>query len=396
MSLELNDPTTTRKTTRKITITKSAIDALKAGGVLRDDRVPGLQVRARASTKSFMLYYRTRTGGERRPRIGDATVLSVADARAIARGLLTRVAAGEDPSADREAERTAATMDDLWQRCAIEHYWDVKGKSSHRDAASAYRRYIAPLMGKQKVASIDAEDVEKLKREMSGVPIQFNRTKAVLSKMLRLAIKYKMRPGGPTPCAEVEGNKEHHRRRYAKRAELAAIGAAMARLWLLPENRTGIAFMYVMAFTGARPTEIGRATPDMVERVGEGEGVLRIPEGKNGDFRDVYLPPQAMRILDALPTDRTTLVGRATVPHELWKEIVTEAGCPDLWLRDFRRTFASVGMSQAGLSKDVVGGLLGHKSEQTTAIYARLTEHKAHRAAADTANEMDLLLSAAA
>ena len=88
-------------------LTNTAIDALQPGQRLKDDRVPGLEVRANAGGKSFMLYYRTRTGIVRRPKIGNYPVLTLAAAREIARGLLAQVAAGGDPSRERQAQRDA-------------------------------------------------------------------------------------------------------------------------------------------------------------------------------------------------------------------------------------------------------------------------------------------------
>jgi integrase len=59
------------------------------------------------------------------------------------------------------------------------------------------------------------------------------------------------------------------------------------------------------------------------------------------------------------------------MPVRLWAKIRKEAGCPDLRARDLRRTFATVGMS-AGLKMDQISEILGHRSTQTTKIYAKL------------------------
>jgi len=76
------------------TLTNTAIDALKPGGELKDDRVPGLSVRAHKSGKSFMLYYRTRGGVTRRPKLGDCAIMSLSDARDLAKNWLGQVSAG--------------------------------------------------------------------------------------------------------------------------------------------------------------------------------------------------------------------------------------------------------------------------------------------------------------
>jgi integrase len=194
----------------------------------------------------------------------------------------------------------------------------------------------------------------------------------------------------------VERYKEQKRRRFATPAEIKAIGVVLDRLaaespiWIC-----GSAFIYALLFTGARPSEIERATPDMLERLerdGESYGVLRIEKGKTGQ-RDVFLPPQAMALFDKMPKNRRHLCGdyHRKFPRALWEKVKKEVGCSDLWGRDLRRTFATVALSN-GVPIGQVGELLGHKSSQTTKIYAKLMEDQAHMAAAVTATQIEGML----
>ena len=108
--------------TSKVTLTESANAKLKPGNELKDTKVIGLSVRANRSRKSFLLYYRTKDGKVRRPKIGDCGAIVLADARSIARNILAKVAAGGDPAADRDASRKEPTLTDLWDRCEREHW----------------------------------------------------------------------------------------------------------------------------------------------------------------------------------------------------------------------------------------------------------------------------------
>ena len=103
------------------TLTNTAIEALRPGHEIKDDKVPGLSVRAHPTGKSFMLYYRTKLGVVRRPKIGAWGVLSIAQARDIARRMLAQVAAGNDPVGQREAVQREPKMDDLWRRVEMQH-----------------------------------------------------------------------------------------------------------------------------------------------------------------------------------------------------------------------------------------------------------------------------------
>ena len=88
-------------------LTEKRIRDTKADGTetfLWDDEVPGLAVRVRAKSKSYVLRYRVgggRRASQRRSALGKCSVLSLSDARAMAREYLLEVAKGGDPFGQR-------------------------------------------------------------------------------------------------------------------------------------------------------------------------------------------------------------------------------------------------------------------------------------------------------
>src|ERR1700722_14797400 len=81
-----------------------------------DEEVKGFGVRVTsAGAKAFVLNYRA-AGRERRITIGSFPDWTVADARKVATKLKRRVDVGEDPMADRHADRAAPTVNDLADR----------------------------------------------------------------------------------------------------------------------------------------------------------------------------------------------------------------------------------------------------------------------------------------
>ena len=363
----------------RITLTNTAIERLLPGDEIRDDLVPGLTVRGHASGRSFMLFYTVR-GRRRRPKIGDYGVLSISDARKIAKRMLAEVAAGGDPSGARQAARLEPTLAVLWDRVAAEHYRGDQGWAA--EAARIWNKDIKPRLGTRRVADLDYEDVKKM-HDALGSPSTANRALAVLSKMLALAERWKMRPLGSNPCQHVVRFPERKRRRYAKPEELLEIGERLRQY--ANANPIGVAMIYLLAFSGARPTEIERARWDQLEETADGAGVLRIEDGKTGR-RDVHLPPQAMAVLAKVPRTGAAIF-RRRMPRRLWETIRDQIGAGDLWLRDLRRTFATVGMSN-NVNAGVVGELLGHASAQTTKIYAKLMEDPAAAAAKSIADRV--------
>lgn len=395
----MNDPKQIQ-TSRKLTLTNTAVKAAMPGETLWDVDVPGLHLRVTESKKSFYLYFRTKLRDERRPKLGDARILSLAQARENARAMLAEVAAGKDPIADRTAAIAEPTMDDLWTECAKKH-WN-KGRQWDKDADRLYHRNVAPKLGRLRVRAITYDDVDGVAKALVKTPTESRNTTAVLSKMLNLAERWKHRAVNTNPCTLLERPPARKRRRFATRAEIGIIGplleAEAARAATLKHRHvaadvtSSVAFLYILMFSGARPSEIERATPQQLERVtvdGTACGILRLPEGKTG-HRDVFLPAQAMHHIDKLPKGTRTLLNRK-MPRRVWGRVRKKAGCADLWARDWRRTFATVGMSN-GLTAGAVGELLGQKSAQTTKIYAKLMEDPALAAANMVAGHLETML----
>jgi integrase len=355
---------------------------MQPGAVLRDRVVNGLHVRCFRDRKSFYLYFRTKTGRERRPKLGDVGALTLDQARRAARELLAAVALGRDPIEERRKARwTGASVAALADNYIAEYLPTKKARSQIEDKR-LIAAHIKPRLGGRRVVDVEREDITALHESMRGTPYQANRVLALLKTMFTLAEKWRMRPPHSNPCRHVTQFRERPRKRYMRQDEAPRIAAVLASY----EDRRpeAVAFIYLLILSGARPDEIARARPEWVEPRPLG-GVLRLPDSKIG-ARLVYLPPQIMVLLDRLPKGET-LTGIKS-PKSLWNIVREKAGCPDLRLYDTRHSFASAAL-QAGYTLDQIGELLGHASTQTTHRYAHLIDQHAQRAAADTANLLE-------
>lgn len=371
-------------------LTASCIKALSRGDVVWDTEVKGLHVRAIGDTPSFYLFFRTQSGVARRPKLGGTDILTIAAARDIARKHLATVAAGGDPVAERDKSRGEPTVSEFFERCWNAHW---KKKKDSRNTRRIFDRRIAPRLGNQRVRGLCYEQIAGLHSALAATPVEANRTLALLSKLLNLAERFGERSLNSNPCRHVPRYPELSRKRYANRDELALIGPLLDRAWKTKPDSA--AFIGLVIFTGMRPDEVDSGRREWIVRTGA-DGVLRLPDAKTGQ-RDVYMPPQALAMLDKLPAppkDRgdglTPLVG-VHYPRRLWEALRAEAKCPDLRLYDLRRTFATVSLA-GGASIGLIGELLGHKTTQTTKVYARLMNDAATGLAADTGNRMAGLL----
>lgn len=349
---------------------------------MTDDKVRGLSLRVFPGRKSFYLFYRTKAGQQRRPKLGDFPTITVAEAREIAGAMLARVAKGEDPAGEAKANRKAETVSDL---CDL--YMKLHGnkKKSKDEDQRIIDKIVKPAFGKKKVMAFDDLDIETFKDDNANRPIQVNRTLALMSKMFRLAEKWKLRAKGTNPCDQVERFPERKRKRYATREETVAIFERLRHYRAkYPEQA---AFLWLLIYTGARPGEIASAMRADLQ----GKALVledHKTEGETLEPRVIQLPPQAIDLIEALPKrDDGRLIGIDS-PRHLWRHILKDTKITNLRIYDLRHSFASIGLSH-GMTLDDIRELLGHKTHQTTLRYAHLITERAEQAAAMTADAFD-------
>lgn len=350
-------------------------------GQCRDHVVSGLWARANSGKVSF--YYLYRWAGQRRnPKIGEWPAMTIAQARDICREMHKQVLLGHDPRKQQDADRAAVTVNDLADRYLKVHA--PKKKTGDQDRR-LLARSVRPVIGKLKVPDVRTMDIEDLHQRYADRTAQGNRILALLSKMFNLAEKWEMRPQGTNPCRHVDRYAEGKRRRYMTREEA---GAVVARLKFYEARYPQqAAFLWLLIYTGARPSEIAALRPEHLE----GSRIV-LAEHKTaestGEARIIQLPPQAVAMLETLPRIKgQPLVGVQSC-RKLWERIMADTGIKDLRVYDMRHSFASIGLSN-GKSLAEIGELLGHQSPETTKRYAHLMDEHAAKSAADIADAFD-------
>jgi len=334
--------------------------------------VRGFGVRATAAgVKSFILNYRTH-GIERRLTIGSFPAWSVTEARRRARELRVRIDHGEDPLAEREAERAAPTMRDLAQRYIDEHL-PRKRPGSARDDKSMLRQWIVPGLGSKKVVAVRPADIEALHSKItnSGAPTRANRVVALCSKMFSLAVKWEYRSDNPSKGA-IERNAEKKRKRYLSAEEIARLSAALSGC---PSQRAADAIRLLM-LTGARRTEVCAAKWSEFNLEA---GTWTKPGSTTKQKTDHHVPlsAPALQLLNAMgpKSDGYLFPGRDGARYlnieTTWKSVRKAAELADIRLHDLRHSFASILVS-SGASLPLIGALLGHSNPATTARYSHL------------------------
>lgn len=262
--------------------------------------------------------------------------------------------------------------------------WKTK-KTAH-EIRRLYFRVLDPRFGYKGVRDIRDEDIALFHAEGAAQPYQTNRAFTYLSALFDFAERKGWRDRGSNPSRDFARYPELTRPRFASAVELARLGPIMEKAARDPRRLPAIVAIYLTLLSGARPSEIAAARTEWVVN-----GVLNMPDAKTGS-RPVYLPPEALLLLERLPEGREFLTGvTAKGAAAAWRNLRREAGIPDLRLYDLRRTFGTIGMAVTK-NRGLIGEMLGHRDEQTTKTYARIWNEAAVEGVAQTGAAISNLL----
>ena len=195
-----------------------------------DDVGFGLKVTA-AGKRVFVYQYWSpqMRGARRRVTLGRYPSLMVDAARALAKQLAGRVAAGDDPARERADMRLAAQHATV-ERLAAEYLAEIAPKKRPRTSESydaQFRLHILPALGTKPVAHVTDSDVARLHSALSKTPVTANRVAALVSAFMRWCERRGYRVRGTNPAADVEWFPEQSRERFLTVGEVAKLGAAL-------------------------------------------------------------------------------------------------------------------------------------------------------------------------
>jgi integrase len=372
-----------------------------------DDAMPGFGVRVKPSgVKSYIIQYR-RGAVSKRMTIGSCSLFRLEQARDRARRLLSVAKDGGDPASERDQARKAPLVSDLADRYLAEHAVLRKKPASLSADRRNLANHVRPLLGKLRVQDVTSEDIDQFLRDVQagvtakdekgekrsrrivrGGPGVANRCVALLSKMLNLAERWKMRPPGSNPCRGVEKFRERKVERFLSAEELGRLGDALRNYELSPY---AVAAIKLLVFTGAR---LGEVLALRWDRINFERGEMRLEDSKTG-AKTLHLPPPALEVLSELPrAEGNPYVITGANPgaplvnlEKPWRVIRRMAGLDDVRLHDLRHAFASVAAS-SGMGLPIIGKMLGHSQPATTARYAHLASDPVKVAAATVAGKI--------
>lgn len=410
-------------------LTKRSIDAMKYDGdgksrdVRWDSSISGYGLRIYPSgKKSFVLSYRA-NGRKRLLTIGSYGKLTADQAKKKAKEFSVIVMNGDDPLDQRQRSNQESTIKELCE-AYIERYAKLEKKSWKVDERRI-NQHILPVWGTQKASKIRFVDVATLHAKIGkNHPYEANRVASLLSKMFNEARKMGFVPEeNMNPAYGINRFKEVSRDTWVEPEELPMLAEAIDQ----DENIYARHALWLYLLTGVRKTELLTAK---WEDVNWNRKELKLPDTKAGRVHYVPLSEPALKLLSDIPRIEENpyilpghkkgfhlvnidkpwrrIRDRATV--KLWmvsdneqlqslikklsiqfdraptiKEIKDAAsfelpsGMLELRLHDLRRTVGSW-LAQAGNSLHLIGKVLNHSNQATTAVYARFGQDQVRQA----------------
>jgi len=408
-------------------LTKTKIDRFTYEGnnnsrdIRWGDNPHGLGLRIYPSgRKAFILSYRV-NGRKRLLTLGTYGVITLDEAQKKARKAIGNLDTN-DPLEERQKATQGETVKELC-RAYLERHAKVEKKSWQDDERRINNRII-PLWGNLKAINIKRSDVAAIHSKIGkNHRYEANRLLALISKIFELGRVWGFTPDNHiNPAGDIDHFKEKKRDRWVTHEELPKLAEAIDE----EANIHAKYALWLYLLTGARKTEILTAKWNDLDWTRK---ELRLPDTKSGNSHTIPLSEAALAILKRIPRidgNPHIIPGLKTGSHlvniskpwsrvrssatvKLWAEnndkaaslieTLTKAlerqpstkevrnaatfdlpsGMEDVRLHDLRRTVGSW-LAQSGNSLHLIGRVLNHTNQSTTAIYARLGQDQAREA----------------
>jgi integrase len=307
-----------------------------------------------AGNRVFMVFYRTADGTKRKPRLGSTHQLTLAQAREAARQLLSTVARGVDPSAERQQLRRAPDVNELCTRylrdVAEPHHKPSTLKQHQRMVA----KHIQPGLGTLKVATVARAEIIALHNRLRATPTEVNRMLALASVIFNQAERWDMRAEGTNPARGIKRFRETRRERLLSDAEVAR---------LLQAGPT-LAIRLLFA-TGCRAGEILTLRWEWIDREAS---VIKWPDSKTGPLVKP-LTDELRRLLTPSAPDGLVFPDLTLSKlDKAWRRLLLQAEVTPCGLHAIRHR-AVTEIANAGLPLQVAMSLTGHRTAATFLRY---------------------------
>lgn len=344
---------------------------------ITDKECKGLVLEVRQSGgKTYYLRYTNHRGKQRQYRIGNATVLTLSQARSQSRLALNQAALGLDPCEEKEQTKQVPTFAQFIEAQYMPYINSYK--RSWSTDVSLLKNHLLPRFGKRYMDEITRQDIVKMHgdRKASGAAAgSANRLLIMMRYIFNLALKWEVPGIKINPCKGVPLMEENNKmERYLSVEEAQRLYEAVCK----SENTMLKYIVPMLILTGARKREVLDAKWDDFDL---GRRAWRIPISKSGKARHVPLSDGALALLATMPRNMDCKWAFANPetgkPYVsifcAWNTARKSVGLSDVRMHDLRHSFASL-LINSGRTLYEVQHILGHTQVKTTQRYAHLSQ----------------------
>jgi integrase len=320
-----------------------------------DSSLPGFGLRCRASgVRRWVVQYESVDGGTKRITLGSPAVLTLGQARRIARAHLAKRALGEDPAADKVEARKAAR---LTLGAVIDQYMAAHQNKLRLLTLRHRRRYLRDWwepLHRTPISKLTRRDIAPY---LNGPPAAAGRARSCLMGCCTWAMEQGYIETNPVIGTGKPDKNIGPRERVLSAAELV-------KIWLACDGPCAYGtIVRLLIVTGCRRQEVGSMAWSELDRE---EGTWTIPavRAKSGRDHTLPLPPLAWKIIDEWQA-------RGAGPERLFspngfttwavskRGLDARCGVEAFTLHDIRRS-AATHMGDIGISPHTIERVLGH------------------------------------
>lgn len=320
-----------------------------------------------SGTKSYTCIY-SKHGKSRWMHIAAVNAIGLSDARRLVAEIMLRVAMGQDPANERRASRSQGTFAELAEQYYEQHA--KKHNKSHRQANALVQRFLIPKWGKLPAADIKRADVKSLMAGISS-PTVANQVLAFGSAIFSWAIKQEVGNVTINPCHGVDRNETKSRERVLSDSELPAFWEAFNSVGLMRATA-----LRLILLTGQRPGEVSamhraHISDGWWSLPGQPVPALNWPGTKNGELHCVWLPKEAIGLLDELDDGTVGPVFKGlgsldAAMRSICKALNVERATP----HDLRRTHGTT-VTGLGFGRPAMNKIQNHRDGGIASVYDR-------------------------
>ena len=353
-----------------------------------DDEISGFGIRIYPSEKkTFILSYRV-NNRKHLLTLGAFGILTLDQARKMARQEYAKILNDINPLDKRNQSSKDQIMKVLCE-AYLSRYARIHKKTWQEDERRI-NKHIIPKWGSHSVKSISRSDIAAFHAQLGKTaPYEANRLLRLLSKMFDLAGQWGFsEESSSNPAKKIHLFKEEKRDRWLKPTELPQLVEAIDQ----EPNRVAAQAVWLYLLTGARKSELLQAKWSDIDWERK---ELKIPETKAGRIHYIPLTEPAYELLKGIQHTKNNpyifpghIAGKPLVNiTKPWKRICVKAGLEDMRLHDLRRTVGSW-LAQSGNSLHLIGKILDHSNQSTTAGYARFAQDQGRQAMEEYAQQL--------